>query len=40
MIPLADFTLGHALLTVLETFLFVAWIWVRSHAVAECTNER
>lgn len=28
MIPLADFTLGHALLTVLEIFLFVAWIWV------------
>ena len=28
MIPLADFTLGAALLTVLEIFLFVAWIWV------------
>lgn len=28
MIPLADFTLGHALLTVLEIFLFIAWIWV------------
>jgi len=28
MIPLADFTLGAALLTVLEVFLFVAWIWV------------
>lgn len=28
MIPLAEFTLGAALLTVLEIFLFVAWIWV------------
>jgi hypothetical protein len=28
MMPLADFTLGAALLTVLEIFLFVAWIWV------------
>src|SRR5690606_5399633 len=28
LIPLADFTLGHALLTVLEIFLFIAWIWV------------
>jgi hypothetical protein len=28
LIPLAEFTLGHALLTVLEIFLFVAWIWV------------
>ena len=26
--PLADYTLGAALLTVLEIFLFVAWIWV------------
>lgn len=28
MIPLADFSFGEALLTVLEIFLFVAWIWV------------
>lgn len=28
MTVLADFTLGAALLTVLEVFLFVAWIWV------------
>jgi hypothetical protein len=28
VIPLADFTFGEALLTVLEIFLFVAWIWV------------
>jgi hypothetical protein len=28
MLPLADYTLGAALLTVLEIFLFIAWIWV------------
>lgn len=28
MIPLADYSFGEALLTVLEIFLFVAWIWV------------
>lgn len=28
MIPLADYSFGQALLTVLEIFLFVAWIWV------------
>ncbi|HEU5142691.1 MAG TPA: SHOCT domain-containing protein [Solirubrobacterales bacterium] len=28
MIPIAEFTLGAALLTVLEIFLFIAWIWV------------
>ncbi len=26
--PLADFTFGQALLTVLEIFLFVAWFWI------------
>jgi Short C-terminal domain/Phospholipase_D-nuclease N-terminal len=26
--PLADFTFGNVLLTVLEIFLFVAWLWV------------
>lgn len=26
--PVADFTFGHALLTVLEIFIFVAWIMV------------
>ena len=25
---LADFTFGDALLTVLEIFLFVAWLWI------------
>lgn len=28
MMPLADYTFGQGLLTVLEIFLFVAWIWV------------
>jgi hypothetical protein len=28
VIALADFTFGEALLTVLEIFLFIAWIWV------------
>jgi hypothetical protein len=28
VIPLADYSFGEALLTVLEIFLFVAWIWV------------
>jgi hypothetical protein len=27
-VPIADFTLGHALLTVLEIFVLVAWFWV------------
>jgi ABC-type multidrug transport system fused ATPase/permease subunit len=28
LIPFAEFTLGAALLTVFEIFLFMAWIWV------------
>jgi Phospholipase_D-nuclease N-terminal/Short C-terminal domain len=28
MMPLANYTFGQGLLTVLEIFLFVAWIWV------------
>ena len=28
MIPFADYSFGQGLLTVLEIFLFVAWIWV------------
>jgi ABC-type multidrug transport system fused ATPase/permease subunit len=27
-VPIADLTLGHALLTVLEIFVLVAWFWV------------
>jgi len=26
--PLADYTFGNALLTVLEIFLFIAWLWI------------
>lgn len=26
--PIAEFTLGHALLTVLSIFFFVIWIWI------------
>jgi ABC-type multidrug transport system fused ATPase/permease subunit len=26
--PTADFTFGNALLTVLEIFLFIAWLWI------------
>ena len=26
--PLSDFTFGDALLTVLEIFLFIAWLWI------------
>jgi hypothetical protein len=40
MIPLADFTLGHALLTVLEIFLFVAWIWVLISLFGDLFNDR
>jgi ABC-type multidrug transport system fused ATPase/permease subunit len=39
MIPLADFTLGHALLTVLEIFLFVAWIWVLISLFGDLFND-
>jgi ABC-type multidrug transport system fused ATPase/permease subunit len=27
-LPTADFTFGDALLTVLEIFLFIAWLWI------------
>jgi len=40
MIPFADFTLGHALLTVLEIFLFVAWIWVLISLFGDLFNDR
>jgi len=26
--PIADYTFGNALLTVLEIFLFIAWLWI------------
>lgn len=39
MIPLAEFTLGAALLTVLEVFLFVAWIWVLISLFSDLFND-
>ena len=39
MIPLADFTLGAALLTVLEIFLFMAWIWVLITVIGDLFSD-
>jgi hypothetical protein len=39
MIPFADFTLGAALLTVLEIFLFVAWIWVLITVIGDLFGD-
>ena len=39
MIPLAEFTLGAALLTVLEIFLFVAWIWVLVTVISDLFSD-
>jgi Phospholipase_D-nuclease N-terminal/Short C-terminal domain len=39
MMPLADFTLGHALLTVVEIFLFVAWIWVLVTVISDLFSD-
>jgi hypothetical protein len=36
---LADFTLGAALLTVLEIFLFVAWIWVLITVIGDLFSD-
>jgi NADH:ubiquinone oxidoreductase subunit 6 (subunit J) len=36
---LADFTLGAALLTVLEIFLFVAWIWVLITIIGDLFSD-
>lgn len=35
----ADFTLGAALLTVLEIFLFVAWIWVLITVISDLFSD-
>ncbi len=40
MIPLAEFTLGAALLTVLEIFLFMAWIWVLITVIGDLFSDR
>lgn len=39
MIPIAEFTLGAALLTVLEIFLFVAWIWVLVTVIGDLFSD-
>jgi Phospholipase_D-nuclease N-terminal/Short C-terminal domain len=39
VIPLAEFTLGAALLTVLEIFLFVAWIWVLVTVIGDLFGD-
>jgi hypothetical protein len=39
MIPIADFTLGAALLTVLEIFLFMAWIWVLITVIGDLFGD-
>jgi HAMP domain-containing protein len=36
---LANFTLGSALLTVLEIFLFVAWIWVLIAVISDLFSD-
>jgi len=37
--PLADYSFGEALLTVLEIFLFVAWIWVLISLFSDLFND-
>lgn len=35
----ADFTFGHALLTVLEIFLFIAWFWILIAIVSDLFSD-
>ena len=39
MIPLADYSFGQALLTVLEIFLFIAWIWVLVTVISDLFSD-
>lgn len=39
MIPLGEFTLGAALLTVLEIFVFMAWIWVLITVIGDLFSD-
>jgi len=39
MIPLAEFTLGAALLTVLEIFLFMAWFWILITVIGDLFGD-
>ncbi len=36
---IADFTLGHALITVAEIFLFVAWFWILITVIGDLLND-
>jgi hypothetical protein len=40
MMPLAEYTFGQGLLTVLEIFLFVAWIWVLITVFGDLFSDR
>ncbi len=37
--PVADFTFGQALLTVLEIFLFVAWFWILITIISDLFRD-
>ena len=37
--PLADFTFGQALLTVLEIFLLVAWFWILITVISDLFRD-
>jgi Short C-terminal domain/Phospholipase_D-nuclease N-terminal len=39
LIPLAEFTFGHALLTVIEIFLFVAWFWILIAVIGDLFGD-
>ena len=37
--PIAEFTFGQALLTVLEIFLFVAWFWILITVISDLFRD-
>jgi hypothetical protein len=39
-LPVAEFTFGHALLTVLEIFLFVAWFWILITVISDLFRDQ
>ncbi len=39
MLPIAEFTLGSALLTVVSIFLFVAWFWILITVIGDLFND-
>ena len=38
--PIADYSLGDALLTVLEIFLLVAWLWILITVIGDLFRDR